>query len=61
MHWGTEYSMDVTATQKNLSKMMADEGVSLVIGHHPHVLAWAVERTKQAWQTRGDGGRKIRV
>ncbi len=37
-HWGTEYSYDVNEQQQNLVRMMANLGVDLVIGSHPHVV-----------------------
>ncbi|MFC0274063.1 CapA family protein [Metabacillus herbersteinensis] len=38
MHWGTEYQRQPNEQQKELAQFLADEGVHLVIGHHPHVL-----------------------
>ncbi len=38
MHWGTEYSTTPNETQKKLSYKMADWGVDLIIGSHPHVI-----------------------
>ena len=38
MHWGNEYKTRPSAQQKDLAKFLADLGVTLVIGHHPHVL-----------------------
>lgn len=38
MHWGTEYSTSPNEIQKSLSKKMADWGVDLIIGSHPHVI-----------------------
>jgi poly-gamma-glutamate capsule biosynthesis protein CapA/YwtB (metallophosphatase superfamily) len=37
MRWGTEYSPDITSEQKNDAQFLADEGVSLVLGHGTHV------------------------
>ncbi|GHV85963.1 capsular polysaccharide biosynthesis protein [Spirochaetia bacterium] len=37
MHWGNEFRHDVSETQKELALFMAELGVDLVIGHHPHV------------------------
>ena len=37
-HWGTEYSMGVSETQKRWAKLMADNGADLIIGAHPHVI-----------------------
>jgi len=38
MHWGDEYQHDYNKTQKNLAVLLAEHGVDLVIGHHPHVI-----------------------
>lgn len=37
-HWGIEREEMPEETQKNLAHAAIDEGASLVIGHHPHVL-----------------------
>ena len=38
IHWGTESSFEETGEQHTLAQLMADNGVDVVIGHHPHVL-----------------------
>lgn len=38
MHWGNEYQQTPSKEQKELASFMADLGVTLIIGHHPHVL-----------------------
>lgn len=38
LHWGNEYSFVPTAAQRNLAQTLADEGVDLILGHHPHVI-----------------------
>ncbi|MGN7299496.1 CapA family protein [Ferdinandcohnia sp. SAFN-114] len=38
MHWGNEYQLLPNDHQKQLAQQLADEGVDLIIGHHPHVL-----------------------
>ncbi len=38
MRWGTEYSQTINAQQEQESQYLADIGVSLVLGHGPHVL-----------------------
>jgi poly-gamma-glutamate synthesis protein (capsule biosynthesis protein) len=38
MHWGEEYIHDPGREQKNLAVFLAERGVDLVIGHHPHVI-----------------------
>lgn len=43
MHWGTEYETLPNESQKLLAQKLADYGVHIVIGNHPHVLqppAW---------------------
>jgi hypothetical protein len=43
IHWGTEYDAKVGPSQRMAARGLLDEGVDLVIGHHPHVLQ-ALER-----------------
>lgn len=38
IHWGEEYKLLPNASQKNLAKYLADMGVELIIGGHPHVI-----------------------
>ena len=38
MHWGDEYFTEPNQQQKSLALFLAELGVDLVIGHHPHVL-----------------------
>jgi len=38
MHWGTEYTHIPTAEQRRQAKYLADLGVDVIIGHHPHVI-----------------------
>ena len=38
MHWGTEYSMGVSAAQDKEAKYLSELGVDLIIGAHPHVV-----------------------
>jgi len=38
MHWGTEYQDFPNKQQQQLAQQLADLGVDLVIGSHPHVL-----------------------
>lgn len=38
MHWGEEYVTNPVASQKNIAKFLADQGVNIVIGTHPHVI-----------------------
>ncbi len=38
MHWGVEYTHTPTAYEKDMAKFLADHGVDLIIGTHPHVI-----------------------
>ena len=38
LHWGNEYQTTPSKEQKELAAQLADLGVDLIIGHHPHVL-----------------------
>lgn len=38
MRWGTEYSQTINAEQDAEAQHLADQGVSLILGHGPHVL-----------------------
>lgn len=38
MHWGTEYSMDVSLEQEEIANYLSSLGVQLIIGSHPHVV-----------------------
>lgn len=38
MHWGNEYQLYPNDYQKQLAQQLADQGVDIIIGHHPHVL-----------------------
>ena len=38
MHWGTEYQFVENAEQEALAQLLSDEGVSVIIGAHPHVI-----------------------
>ena len=51
MHWGNEYQTKQNAEQETLAQILAEEGVDLVIGTHPHVIQPAV------WYDRPDGGK----
>lgn len=37
-HWGTEYSLTVSSTQKYWTQIFLENGVDLVMGAHPHVI-----------------------
>lgn len=51
MHWGNEYQTKQNAEQEALAGLLAELGVDLVIGTHPHVIQPAV------WYDRPDGGK----
>ncbi|GHV33802.1 capsular polysaccharide biosynthesis protein [Bacteroidia bacterium] len=38
VHWGIEYQNHSNKAQENLAQFLADNGVDLVIGSHPHVV-----------------------
>ncbi len=38
MHWGVEYTHNPTEYQKDSAQFLADNGVDIVIGSHPHVI-----------------------
>ncbi len=37
-HWGTEYSLEASKSQKDLAAWFAEKGADLVLGTHPHVI-----------------------
>lgn len=38
MHWGVEYTHTPTIYQKDMAQFLADNGVDIIIGSHPHVV-----------------------
>ena len=38
VHWGNEYQREPHVSQKELAQFMADNGVNIIFGSHPHVL-----------------------
>ena len=38
IHWGNEYKLEPNSYQKSMSKRIADLGVDVIIGGHPHVV-----------------------
>jgi poly-gamma-glutamate capsule biosynthesis protein CapA/YwtB (metallophosphatase superfamily) len=49
LHWGEEYLTTPTTSQQKLTKWLADNGVQLIVGSHPHVLQrmeWHVSDSK---------------
>ncbi|RUS45952.1 CapA family protein [Cohnella sp. AR92] len=49
MHWGNEYERDASEGQRQLAKRLADMGIDLIIGSHPHVIQ------PSEWLERKDG------
>ena len=38
LHWGDEYKTRSNAYQRQMAQQLADAGIELIVGHHPHVL-----------------------
>ena len=38
MHWGVEYTHEPTKYEKDMAEFLADNGVDIIIGTHPHVV-----------------------
>lgn len=55
MHWGHEDNFKPSDNQKKLAKMMAENGVDVILGMHPHVLQ-PIE-----WLDRPDGKKTLCV
>ncbi len=36
LHWGSEYNDTISATQKQITRLMLENGVDAIIGTHPH-------------------------
>ena len=53
IHWGVEDQFKPNAEQKRKAKLMADNGVDVIIGHHPHVLQ------PLEWIDRAAGGKTL--
>jgi poly-gamma-glutamate capsule biosynthesis protein CapA/YwtB (metallophosphatase superfamily) len=49
IHWGNEYQRIPTSEQKDLANFLANEGVDIIFGSHPHVLQ------PMEWIKRDDG------
>jgi len=39
LHWGREFIRYPSPQQKKVAKILAESGASLIVGHHPHVIA----------------------
>ncbi|UOE57575.1 CapA family protein [Bacillus sp. CMF12] len=55
MHWGNEYQLQPTEEQKELAEVLANHGVDIIFGHHPHVLQ------PMEWIDRKDGRKSLVV
>ncbi|KON88606.1 capsular biosynthesis protein [Sporosarcina globispora] len=55
MHWGNEYQLQPTEEQKELAETLANDGVDIIFGHHPHVLQ------PMEWIDRKDGRKSLVV
>ena len=53
IHWGTEDHFKPGEEQKRKAQIMVDNGVDVILGHHPHVLQ------DLKWIDRPDGGRTL--
>lgn len=38
LHWGVEESNNITEEQRKLAHKLIDNGVDIILGHHPHVI-----------------------
>lgn len=47
LHWGDEYVYKPSTEQIKQARLLADEGVSLILGHHPHVVQ-GIEKYKKS-------------
>ena len=56
MHWGIEYRTEPCGSQKTNAQMLADAGVDVIIGGHPHM----VQRAEYLY-TKGDDGKPKEV
>ncbi|MDP4171395.1 MAG: CapA family protein [Bacillota bacterium] len=55
IHWGKEYERYPSAAQKELAHFLANEGVDIIFGSHPHVLQ------PMEWITARDGRKVLAV
>jgi poly-gamma-glutamate synthesis protein (capsule biosynthesis protein) len=55
LHWGLEYQHEVTAAQsQEAQKLLADDSIDLIIGHHAHVVQ-PFEKVNGKWVAYGLG------
>ena len=45
IHWGEEYNNNQSEQQRNVAIKLAQMGIDVIIGHHPHVIQ-GIERIK---------------
>lgn len=48
MHWGTEFTYEISKQQEDVSKLLSDLGVDIIIGNHPHcsqTMEWINNKT----------------
>ncbi len=38
IHWGIEHHTSPSAEQRSVAKLLSENGVDVILGHHPHVL-----------------------
>ena len=38
VHWGSEYETEISATQKQITSTLTQNGVDVIIGSHPHIV-----------------------
>ena len=38
MHWGTEFTYDISKTQQQAAQFLNECGVDIIVGNHPHTL-----------------------
>lgn len=51
LHWGEEYRTTPTALQKRTARLLLQNGVRIIVGHHPHVIQ-PIRVTKERNQIR---------
>lgn len=56
LHWGLEHELFPIPEQVELAHHLAELGVDLVVGHHPHVL-----QPFEVYRARRDGGRLVPI
>jgi poly-gamma-glutamate synthesis protein (capsule biosynthesis protein) len=60
LHWGLEYQHEITAAQRQQAqKLLADDSIDLIIGHHVHVVP-SFEKIDGKWVASGLGNHVAR-